>query len=61
MIIEEKIRVWWEIKIENYIKKYAQQNKLNLAEEKAKFFMETHEKFLKSIPQAIPNLLKNYP
>ena len=61
MISEEEIRVWWERKIENYIKNYAQRNKLNLAQAKVKFFMEMHEKLLECIPQAIQNLLKNYP
>ena len=38
MISEEEIRVWWERKIENYIKNYARRNKLSLAQAKAKFF-----------------------
>ena len=61
MISEEEIRVWWERKIENYIKNYAQQNKLNLTQVKVIFFTEMHEKFLEIIPQEIQNLLKNYP
>ena len=59
MISEEEIRVWWERNIKNYIKNYVRRNKLNLAQAKAKFFIETHEKFLERIPQAIQNLLKN--
>ena len=59
MISDEEIRVWWEIHIENYIKNYAPQNKLSLAQAKANFFTETHEKFLESIPQAIQKLLKS--
>ena len=50
MISEEEIREWWERKIDNYIKNYAHRNKLSLAQAKAKFFTETHEKFLESIP-----------
>ena len=59
MISEEEIKVWWERKIENRIKNYARRNKLNLAQAKVNFFMETHEKFLESIPQAIQKLLKS--
>ena len=59
MISEEEINVWWERKIENYIKIMLDETNFNLTQAKAKFFMETHEKFLKSIPQAIQNLLKN--
>ena len=43
---EEKIKEWWERNIKNYIKNYAQWNKLSLAQAHAKFFIETHEKFL---------------
>ena len=59
MISEEEIRVWWERKIENYIKNYSHRNKLNIVQAKEKFFMETHEKFHESIPQAIQKLLKS--
>jgi hypothetical protein len=59
MISEEQIRVWWERKIENYIKNYACGNKLSLAQAKSKFFTKTHEKFLESIPQAIQKILKS--
>ena len=38
MISEEEIKVWWERKIENYIKNYARQNKLSLMQEKTIFF-----------------------
>ena len=60
MISEEEIWVWWERNIENYIKNYARWNKLSLAQAKAIFFTETHEKILESIPQAIQKLLKSY-
>ena len=58
MISEEEIRLWWERKIDNYIKNYARWNKLSLAQEKEKFFIETHEKFLESIPQGFQKLLQ---
>ena len=58
MISEEEIRVWWERKIEKYIKNYAHRNKLSLAQAKANFFTETHKKFLDSIPQEIQKLLQ---
>ena len=50
MTSEEEIKVWWERKIENYIKNYARWNKLSLAQEKEKIFTKPHEKFLESIP-----------
>ena len=53
MISEEEIKEWWERKIDNYIKNYAQRNKLSLTQEQAKIFTETHEKILESIPQAL--------
>ena len=59
MTSEEEIRVWWERKIENYIKNYARWNKLSLMQEKANFFMKTHEKFLENMPHAIQKLLKS--
>jgi hypothetical protein len=59
MISEEEIRVWWERKIENYIKNYARQNKLSLVQSKGKIFTETHEKILDNIPQAIQKLLQS--
>ena len=60
MISEEDIREWWERKIDNYIKNYAWRNKLNFAQAQAKFLTETHEKFLKSIPQAFGKFLKSH-
>ena len=58
MISEEEIKVWWERKIDNYIKNYARWNKLSLAQAKEIFFIETHEKFLERIPQSIQKLLQ---
>ena len=58
MISEEDIKEWWERKIDNYIKNYAQRNKLSFVQAQAKFLIETHEKFLESIPQAFGKFLK---
>jgi Mlc titration factor MtfA (ptsG expression regulator) len=60
MISEEEIREWWERKIDNYIKNYAQKNTLSFAQAQEKFFSKPHEKFLESIPQAFEKFLKNY-
>ena len=59
MISEEEIREWWERKIDNYIKKYAQQNKLSFLQAQEKFLTKTHEKFLESIPQALEKFLNS--
>ena len=59
MISKEEIGEWWERKIDNYIKNYAWQNKLSLAQAQAKIFTETHEKFLKGISQALQKLLNS--
>ena len=59
MISEEDIREWWERKIDNYIKNYAQRNKLSFVQAQAKFLTETHEKFVEGIPQVLENFLKS--
>lgn len=59
MISEEEIREWWERKIDNYIRNYAQRNKLSFVQAQAKFLIKTHEKFLEGIPQALENFLKS--
>ena len=44
MIPEQEIKDWWERKISNYLQNYARRNILTVAEAKARFFTETHEK-----------------
>ena len=41
----------------NYLQNYARRNRLTVAEAKARFFIETHEKFVKSVPQLLKHLL----
>ena len=55
MISEQEIKNWWERKIENYLQNYARRNRLSIAQEKDKFFTETHEKFL----ELVLHILKN--
>jgi hypothetical protein len=53
MLTLQDIREWWERKTENYIKNYARRNNLSLAEARARFFSETHERFLEAVPEAL--------
>ena len=48
MISEQDIKDWWERKVANY---------LTIAQEKERFFIETHEKFVESVPQLLKKLL----
>ena len=57
MIPEQEIKDWWDRKIANYLQNYARQNRLAVAEAKARFFIETHEKFVESMPQLLKQLL----
>ena len=57
MIPEQEIKDWWERKIANYLQNYARRNRLTVAEAKARFFTETREKFVKSLPQLLKQLL----
>ena len=57
MISEQEIRDWWERKIANYLQNYAQRNRLTTARAKERFFIETHEKFVESVPQFLKKLL----
>ena len=57
MIIEQEIKKWWEHKIANYLQNYARRNRLTIAQAKEKFFTETHEKFVESVPQLLKKLL----
>ena len=57
MISKKDIKDWWERKIANYLQNYAQRNRLMTAQAKARFFTETHEKFVESVPQLLKKLL----
>ena len=57
MIQEQEIKDWWERKIANYLQNYARRNRLIVVEAKARFFTETHEKFVESVPQLLKKLL----
>ena len=57
MISEQEIKNWWEHKIENYIQNYTRRNRLTIAQVKEKFFTETHEKFVESVPQLLKKFL----
>ena len=50
MILEHEIKNWWERKIANYLQNYERRNRLTIAQAKEKFFTETHEKFIESVP-----------
>ena len=53
MIPEQEIKDWWDRKVANYLKNYARRNILTVAEAKARFFTETHDKFVESVPQLL--------
>ena len=57
MIPEHEIKDWWERKIVNYLQNYSQRNRLTVAKAKERFFTETHENFVKSVPQLLKQLL----
>ena len=57
MISEQKIKNWWECKIENYLQNYARRNILTIAQAKEKLFTETHEKFVESVPHLFKKLM----
>ena len=57
MISEQEIKDWWERKIANYLQNYARRNRLTTAQAKERFFTETHEKFVESVPQLLKKLL----
>ena len=57
MIPEQEIKDWWERKVANYLQNYARRKILIVAEAKARFFTETHEKFVESVPQLLKQLL----
>ena len=53
MITEQEIKDWWDRKIVDYLQNYARRNRLTVAEARAIFFTETHEKFVESVPQLL--------
>ena len=57
MIPEQEIKDWWDRKVANYLQNYARRNRLKVAEAKARFFTETHEKFIESVRQLLKQLL----
>ena len=57
MISEQEIKDWWERKVANYLQNYTQRNRLTTAQVKERFFIETHEKFVESVPQLLKKLL----
>ena len=57
MISEQEIKNWWERKIANYLQNYARRNRLTIAQAKVKFFIETHENFIETVPQLLKKLL----
>ena len=57
MIPEQEIKDWWDRKIANYLQNYARRNRFTVAEAKARFFTETHEKFVESVSQLLKQLL----
>ena len=57
MISEQEIKDWWNHKVANYLQNYARPNRLTVAEARARFFTETHEKFVESVPQLLKQLL----
>ena len=57
MISEEEIREWWNIKISNYIQNYARRNNLTIVQARARFFTESHEKFVESIPHELKKFI----
>ena len=57
MISEQEIKNWWERKIANYLQNYARRNRLTIAQAKEKFFTETHEKFVESVPQLLKKIM----
>ena len=57
MLSEAEIREWWDRKNTNYIQNYARRNSLTLAQARARFFTETHEKFLEAIPQELKKFI----
>ena len=56
MISEQDIKNWWERKVANYLQNYAWRNRLMTTQAK-KRFLETHEKFVESVPHLLKKIL----
>lgn len=57
MISEDEIREWWNMKVLNYLQNYARRNGLTIIQARARFFTETREKFVDSIPQELKKFI----
>ena len=57
MIPEQEIKDWWEHKVSNYLQNYERRNILTIAQAKAIFFTEMHEKFVEIMPELLKKLL----
>ena len=57
MISELEIKDWWERKVENYLQNYARRNRLTTAQAKERFFTETQENFVESVPQLLTKIM----
>ena len=57
MISEQEIKDWWKSKVANYLQNYARRNRLTTVQEKERFFTETHDNFVESVPQILKKLL----
>ena len=57
MISKQEIKYWWERKITKYLQNYSRRNKLTIAQAKEKFFTETHETFVESVPQFLKKII----
>ena len=57
MISEQEIKDWCDSKVANYLQNYARRNRLMTTQAKERFFIETHENFVESVPQLLKKLL----
>ena len=57
MIPEQEIKDWWERKVANYLQNSERRNRLTIAQAKERFFIEMHEKFVKSVPQLLKKFM----
>ena len=57
MISEQEIKDWWERKVANYLQNYMWRNRLTNSQAKERFFTETHENFVESVPNLLKKLL----
>ena len=57
MISKQEIKYLWEHKIANYLPNYVWRNRLTTTQEKERFFIETHQKFVEFLPQLLKKIL----